>query len=53
MNKFKIFSKYPILSIATITGFIFIATPLLFSLILSTLIVVPIYLAVQLFGDKN
>jgi hypothetical protein len=53
MNKFKVFSKYPILSIATIGTFIFIATPLIFSLVLSVLIVVPIYLAVQLFGGKE
>ena len=53
MKKFKLMGKYPLLAIGTISLFILIGTPIIFSLLIAILIVVPIYLTVQLFENKD
>ena len=53
MKKYKLITKYPIIAIATIATTIFIAGPIIFSLIIASIIVLPIYLTVQLFGDNE
>ena len=52
MKKFKIVGKYPILSTIAIGYIIFLVGPILFALIVAGIIVLPMYLAVQIFGDK-
>ena len=44
---------YPIMAIIIISAIIFLLGPVIFSLIIGMIIVVPIYLAVQIFGDRK
>jgi len=53
MKKFNIIGKFPIIATVTIGAVIFIIGPIIFSLIIAGIIVVPMYLAVQIFGDKD
>ena len=50
---YNIIGKYPIFSIMSIAALIFLVAPVIFALIIACIIVVPMYLAVQLFGDKE
>jgi len=50
---YKIIGKYPIISVTSIAALIFIVGPIFLALIIACVIVVPIYLADQLFGDKE
>jgi hypothetical protein len=50
---FNVIGKYPVASIAAISGIIFTLGPVLFSLFLAAVIVLPMYLAVQVFGNKD
>ena len=52
MKKFKFMGKYPMIAIGTISLFILVGTPIIFSLLIAGLIVLPIYLTVQMF-EKN
>ena len=53
MKKFKIIGKYPILSMIAIGSFVFLISPIVFALIIAGIIVLPMYLAVQIFGDED
>lgn len=53
MKKFRLLAKYPILSVTAIGIFIFMAAPVILSLFIGLMIVVPIYLADQLLGSKE
>ena len=53
MKKYSLIGKYPILSIMFIAALIFLIAPVIFALIIACIIVLPMYLAVQLFGDKE
>ena len=53
MKKYNIIGKYPLISITLIALTVFILGPVIFSLIVAGIIVLPMYLAVQLFGDKE
>tara|TARA_R100001129_G_scaffold22384_2_gene14176 strand:- start:544 stop:705 length:162 start_codon:yes stop_codon:yes gene_type:complete len=53
MIKISKIGKYPIISLIILASIIFILGPVLFSVILAGIIVLPIYLAVQLLGDKD
>tara|TARA_R100000458_G_C8155065_1_gene161305 strand:- start:323 stop:493 length:171 start_codon:yes stop_codon:yes gene_type:complete len=50
---FRIIGNYPILAIMLIASLIFIVGPIIIALIMATIIVLPMYLAVQLFGNKK
>ena len=52
MKKFNIISKYPILSITMISAIILILSPVIFSIIMAIVIVIPIYLLNKLFGNN-
>tara|TARA_R110002012_G_scaffold31609_4_gene94528 strand:- start:382 stop:540 length:159 start_codon:yes stop_codon:yes gene_type:complete len=52
MKKFNIIGKYPVISIFVISIIIFLIAPVIFSIIMAGIIVLPMYLAVQIFGDK-
>jgi hypothetical protein len=43
--------KYPVISIITIGAIVFLIGPIIFSLIIAGIIVLPMYLAVQIFGE--
>ena len=49
----NLIGKYPIIAIVTIASLVFLVGPIIFSLIIAGIIVLPMYLAVQLFGDKE
>tara|TARA_R110000744_G_C19115595_1_gene535325 strand:+ start:189 stop:350 length:162 start_codon:yes stop_codon:yes gene_type:complete len=53
MKKYNLIGKYPIVSIIMITGLVFLLGPIIFALIIACIIVVPMYLAVQLFGNNE
>ncbi len=53
MKKFNVIGKYPIIAMITIGSIIFLIAPIIFSLIIAGIIVLPMYLAVQIFGDKE
>ena len=53
MKKYSLIGKYPILAIISIATLIFLVGPIIFSLIIAGIIVLPMYLAVQIFGDKE
>ena len=53
MNKFNIIGKYPMIAVTVIATALFIIGPIIFSLIIAGIIVVPMYLAVRFFGDKD
>ena len=53
MKKYNLIGKYPIIAIVTISSLVFLVGPIIFSLIIAGIIVLPMYLAVQLFGDKE
>ena len=53
MKKYKLIGKYPILAITAISTCIFILGPIIFSIIVAGIIVLPMYLAVQIFGDTE
>ena len=53
MKKFKVIGRYPILSIAVIATAIFIVGPIIFDLIIAGIIVLPMYLADQILGNKD
>ena len=50
---YNIIGKYPIVSVMSIAALVFLVGPVIFALIVACVIVVPMYLAVQLFGDKK
>ena len=53
MKKYNLIGKYPIISIVFIATLIFLIGPVIFALIIACIIVLPMYLAVQLFGDNE
>ena len=53
MNKYKFITKYPMFSIGALACLIFIAGPIIISLILAIIIVLPMYLAVQFLQDND
>ena len=53
MKNFSIIGKYPIVSTIIIGAFIFVIGPVMFALIIAGIIVLPMYLAVQMFGEKE
>ena len=53
MKKYNLIGKYPIIAIVTIASLVFLVGPIIFSLIIAGIIVLPMYLAVQLFGDNE
>tara|TARA_R100001244_G_scaffold35690_1_gene32911 strand:- start:1569 stop:1730 length:162 start_codon:yes stop_codon:yes gene_type:complete len=53
MKKYNIIGKYPVIAIMSIAALIFLVAPVIFALIIASIIVLPMYLAVQLFGDKE
>ena len=53
MKKYNLIGKYPMIAVTIIAAVLFIIGPMLFSLIVAGIIVLPMYLAVQLFGDKD
>tara|TARA_R110002020_G_C15975809_1_gene747979 strand:+ start:11 stop:172 length:162 start_codon:yes stop_codon:yes gene_type:complete len=53
MKKYKLIGKYPIMAIIVISMLLFILGPIIFGLIIATIIVLPIYLTVQLFGEDE
>ena len=53
MKKYNLIGKYPMLSIIFIAALVFLVGPVIFALIIACIIVLPMYLAVQLFGDKE
>jgi len=53
MKKYNLIGKYPMLSIIFIAALVFLVGPVIFALIIACIIVMPMYLAVQIFGDKE
>ncbi len=53
MKKYNYIGKYPMIAITLIAAVIFMLGPVIFSLIVAGIIVLPMYLAVQFFGDKD
>ena len=53
MKKYKLIGKYPLLSIVLIAALIFLVAPIIFALIIACIVVLPMYLTDQLFGDKK
>ncbi len=53
MKKYSLIGKYPMTAVTLIATTVFVVGPVLFSLIVAGIIVLPMYLAVQLFGDKD
>ena len=53
MKKYNLIGKYPMLSIIFIAALVFLVGPVIFALIIACIIVLPMYLAVQIFGDKK
>ena len=53
MKKYNLIGKYPMLSIIFIAALVFLVGPVIFALIIACIIVLPMYLAVQIFGDKE
>ena len=53
MKKYRLIGKYPLLFMIIIASLVFLVGPVIFALIIAGIIVLPIYLAVQLFGDKE
>ena len=53
MKKYNLIGKYPIAAIMFIATLVFLVGPVIFALIIAGIIVLPMYLAVQLFGNKE
>ena len=53
MKKYNLIGKYPMLAIMSISALVFLIGPVIFALIIACIIVLPMYLAVQIFGDKE
>ena len=53
MKKYSLIGKYPMLAIMSIAALVFLVGPVIFALIIACIIVLPMYLAVQIFGDKD
>jgi len=53
MKKYNLIGKYPIISMVFIAALVFLIGPVIFALIIAGIIVLPMYLAVQIFGDKQ
>ena len=53
MKKFSIIGKYPLMAILVISTTVFLLGPIILSLAMALLIVMPIYLAVQIFGNTD
>ena len=53
MKKFKIIGKYPMMAIITIGTIVFLISPVILSLVIAGIIVLPMYLADQIFGDTE
>ena len=53
MKKYKLIGKYPMIAITAIAALVFLVGPIIFSLIVAAIIVLPMYLAVQIFGNKE
>ena len=53
MKKYNLIGRYPIVAIITIAALVFLVGPIIFALIIASIIVLPMYLAVQLFGDND
>ena len=53
MKIYKKIGKYPLIAIILIGAVMFIIGPILFALITASIIVLPMYLADQIFGDEE
>jgi hypothetical protein len=53
MKKYKLIGKYPMMAIIVISILLFVLGPIIFTLIIAMIIVLPIYLTVQLFGKDE
>ena len=53
MKKISLIGKYPIIFTVLIAAIIFVLGPIVFALIIAGIIVLPMYLAVQIFGNKD
>ncbi len=53
MTKFNLIKKYPFTVVAITALFIFLLGPVIFSVIMALIIILPIYLAVQIFGNND
>ena len=53
MKKYNLIGKYPLIAIMFIAALVFLIGPVIFALIIACIIVLPMYLAVQIFGDKE
>ena len=53
MKKYNLIGKYPMLAITAIAALVFLVGPVVFALIIACIIVVPMYLANQLFGNNK
>jgi len=53
MKKFNIIAKYPMIAVTLVATTVFVLGPVILSLLIGCIIVLPMYLAVRLFGDKD
>jgi E3 ubiquitin-protein ligase DOA10 len=53
MKKFNMIGKYPIMALITIGTIVFLIGPVILSLVVAGIIVLPMYLAVRIFGDTE
>ena len=53
MKKYNLIGKYPMIAIMFIATLVFLVGPVIFALIIACIIVLPMYLTVQLFGDNE
>ena len=53
MKKYNIIGRYPMIAVTLIATALFVIGPVIFSLIIASIIVLPMYLAVRFFGDKD
>ena len=53
MKKYSFISKYPMITFTLIAFIVFILGSVISSLIITAIIVIPMYLAVRLFGNNR
>jgi hypothetical protein len=53
MKKYKLIGRYPIMALMIVAIVVFVLGPAIFSLIVAAIIILPMYLAVRLFGNKE
>ena len=53
MKKYNFIKKYPFTIIGVTALIIFLLGPVIFSVLMAIIIILPLYLAVQIFGDND